>query len=69
MRKRNVRAAIAAALCMTVLAAGCGKKADDPVLQGIRQKHRYIRQIWMQLNLLHMHRQTIWIWNLELIFL
>ena len=27
MRKRNVRAAIAAALCMTVLAAGCGKKA------------------------------------------
>lgn len=56
MRKRNVRAVIAAALCMTVLAAGCGKKADDPVLQGIRQKHQYIRQIWMQLNLLHMHR-------------
>ena len=34
MRKRNVRAAIAAALCMTVLAAGCGKKADDPVFTG-----------------------------------
>ena len=67
MRKRNVRAAIAAALCMTVLAAGCGKKADDPVFT--RQKHRYIRRIWMQLNLLYMHRQTIWIWNLELIFL
>lgn len=56
MRKRNVRAAIATALCMTVLAAGCGKKADDPVLQEIRQKHRYIRRIWMQSNLLHMHR-------------
>ena len=28
MLKRNVRAAIAAALCMTVLAAGCGKKAE-----------------------------------------
>ena len=69
MRKRNVRAAIAAALCMTVLAAGGGKKADDPVFTGIRQKHRYIRRIWMQLNLLYMHRQTIWIWNLELIFL
>ena len=34
MRKRNVRAVIAAALCMTVLAAGCGKKADDPVFTG-----------------------------------
>ena len=34
MRKRNVRAAIAAALCMAVLAAGCGKKADDPVFTG-----------------------------------
>ena len=34
MRKRNVRAAIAAALCMTVLAAGCGKKVDDPVFTG-----------------------------------
>lgn len=34
MRKRNVRAAIAAAFCMTVLAAGCGKKADDPVFTG-----------------------------------
>lgn len=34
MRKRNARAAIAAALCMTVLAAGCGKKADDPVFTG-----------------------------------
>ena len=34
MRKRNVRAAIATALCMTVLAAGCGKKADDPVFTG-----------------------------------
>ena len=34
MRKRNVRAAIAAALCMTVLAAGCGKKGDDPVFTG-----------------------------------
>lgn len=34
MRKRNVKAAIAAALCMTVLAAGCGKKADDPVFTG-----------------------------------
>ena len=34
MRKRNVRAAIAAALCMTVLEAGCGKKADDPVFTG-----------------------------------
>ena len=34
MRKRIVRAAIAAALCMTVLAAGCGKKADDPVFTG-----------------------------------
>lgn len=34
MRKRNVRAAIAAALCMAVLTAGCGKKADDPVFTG-----------------------------------
>jgi len=34
MRKRNVRAVIAAALCMTVLAAGCGKKAYDPVFTG-----------------------------------
>lgn len=34
MRKRNVRAVIAAALCMTVFAAGCGKKADDPVFTG-----------------------------------
>ena len=34
MRKRNVRAVIVAALCMTVLAAGCGKKADDPVFTG-----------------------------------
>lgn len=34
MRKRNVRAVIAAALCMAVLAAGCGKKADDPVFTG-----------------------------------
>ena len=50
MRKRNVRAVIAAALCMTVLAAGCGKKADDPVFTGDKT------EIWMQLNLLHMHR-------------
>ena len=34
MRKRNVRAVIAAALCMTVFAAGCGKKADDQVFTG-----------------------------------
>ena len=34
MRKRNVRAAITAALCMAVLTAGCGKKVDDPVFTG-----------------------------------
>ena len=56
MRKRNVRAAIAAALCMTVLAAGCGKKADDPVFTGDKTETPYIRRIWMQSNLLHMHR-------------
>ncbi|MFR7667289.1 MAG: hypothetical protein ACLU00_01645 [Mediterraneibacter faecis] len=69
MRKRNVRAAIAAALCMTVLAAGCGKKADDPVFTGDKTEAPIYQANWMQLNLLHMHRQTIWIWNLELIFL
>lgn len=34
MRIRNARAAVAAALCVTVLAAGCGKKADEPVFTG-----------------------------------